>query len=638
IFEVNADLLRNALRITPKDLDHPFTLPALEKEIIAFNNDLERPNIQKTSILPNVIKLDATLGNLKFANKGTTYPVFRMAILMMMLNDDIKASVEYLEYLAKFKGSNPVKTRGKGLLTKQGVKIVVKRVSIPKRRRSETVVEEVGQSEEVVDEVDSDETEYDKEEPLVRRRPIGVVIGGEARKQSDEEGVDHSKKLKGIEISSEGSGVTPKVSDELTQKGLNEGSGVTLAVPDEPKDSSSSSSSASQDEIEDISKHIEDRGGNEQAGITQADVHVSEPQIEKHAATLIILKELVETEAQSMVDIPVQQAIPAEQIPPLVDTTDDTGAIDNRVTRLEKTVNAMSRFNLLEAIDKSVKAHLKNVMPKDVLDFADTSSSKKGQTQSKSSKSTKAPHIPSEAKKVVDEDIQPQDGVMYDTKMEQDANMVTDDVQQYDNAPNQDRSTWFKQDAIVRPEIPDPEWHKEPNDVTEQNWFNDMVNAEKGPITCDDIMGSVVDFTKFTKNCLQKDNITKANLEGPTFKLFKGNYKNYIELEYNFEQCYLALTDQIDWINPEGERVSYDLSKPLPLQGPPGLITIPVDFFFNKDLEYLKNRSTKRKYPCSLRNLKAARYDLEGIEEMIPNLWILSKETYDKNPALGISH
>ncbi|GKA94615.1 hypothetical protein Tco_0816653 [Tanacetum coccineum] len=34
VFEVNAGLLRNALRITPKDPDHPFTLPAPEKEII----------------------------------------------------------------------------------------------------------------------------------------------------------------------------------------------------------------------------------------------------------------------------------------------------------------------------------------------------------------------------------------------------------------------------------------------------------------------------------------------------------------------------------------------------------------------------------------------------------------------------
>ncbi|GJT63511.1 hypothetical protein Tco_1007044 [Tanacetum coccineum] len=48
----------------------------------------------------------------------------------------------------------------------------------------------------------------------------------------------------------------------------------------------------------------------------------------------------------------------------------DSGELESKVTRLEKTVAAMSRFNLPEAIDKSVKAHLKNVLPKDVLDFA----------------------------------------------------------------------------------------------------------------------------------------------------------------------------------------------------------------------------------------------------------------------------
>ncbi|GJR31076.1 putative ribonuclease H-like domain-containing protein [Tanacetum coccineum] len=40
IFELNADFMRNALRITPKDPDHPFTLPTLEKEIISFINKL----------------------------------------------------------------------------------------------------------------------------------------------------------------------------------------------------------------------------------------------------------------------------------------------------------------------------------------------------------------------------------------------------------------------------------------------------------------------------------------------------------------------------------------------------------------------------------------------------------------------
>ncbi|GKA78079.1 hypothetical protein Tco_0784616, partial [Tanacetum coccineum] len=70
-------------------------------------------------------------------------------------------------------------------------------------------------------------------------------------------------------------------------------------------------------------------------------------------------------------------------------------------------------------------------------------------------------------------------------------------------------------------------------------------------------------------NRLKKDRITNADLEGPTFMLLKGTCGNQIELEYNFEQCHLALSDKLDWTNPEGDRCPFDMSKPLPLQGPP---------------------------------------------------------------------
>ncbi|GJW45839.1 putative ribonuclease H-like domain-containing protein [Tanacetum coccineum] len=47
-----------------------------------------------------------------------------------MLSDEIKASTNYLEYLAKSLGTQPVKAKGKGkgLLTKQGVEVVIERV------------------------------------------------------------------------------------------------------------------------------------------------------------------------------------------------------------------------------------------------------------------------------------------------------------------------------------------------------------------------------------------------------------------------------------------------------------------------------------------------------------------------------
>ncbi|GJX52297.1 hypothetical protein Tco_0280666 [Tanacetum coccineum] len=123
------------------------------KYILSQNNQVSK----RPLFFQHDIKLDATLSNMKFANKGTTNAVFGMPIPALMLNDNIKAYAEYSEYLAKSKGSAPIKTtgRGKGLLRKEGVEIVVERVSIPKRRRSKTVIEEVAQSKEVAEDVDS---------------------------------------------------------------------------------------------------------------------------------------------------------------------------------------------------------------------------------------------------------------------------------------------------------------------------------------------------------------------------------------------------------------------------------------------------------------------------------------------------
>ncbi|GKB90189.1 hypothetical protein Tco_0962461 [Tanacetum coccineum] len=73
-------------------------------------------------------------------------------------------------------------------------------------------------------------------------------------------------------------------------------------------------------------------------------------------------------------------------------------------------------------------------------------------------------------------------------------------------------------------------------------------------------------------------------------------------------------------MNPEGDKFPHDFSKPLPLHGVPGRLTIPIDFFFNKDLKYLTTVNVEKNYVTSLTKTKAARYDLEGIEETIPQL------------------
>ncbi|GJX29790.1 hypothetical protein Tco_0237869 [Tanacetum coccineum] len=49
------------------------------------------------------------------------------------------------------------------------------------------------------------------------------------------------------------------------------------------------------------------------------------------------------------------------------------------------------------------------------------------------------------------------------------------------------------------------------------------------------------------------------------------------------EECHKLLTDQVD-----ESILKYNVSKSLPFGGPPGQVTIQYDFFFNKDLEYLR--------------------------------------------------
>ncbi|GJW23139.1 hypothetical protein Tco_0033761 [Tanacetum coccineum] len=82
---------------------------------------------------------------------------------------------------------------------------------------------------------------------------------------------------------------------------------------------------------------------------------------------------------------------------------------------------------------------------------------------------------------------------------------------------------------------------------------------------------------------------------------------------------------RLDWNNPKGDRYPFDLSKPLPLQGHPGHLTVAAGYFFNNDLEYLKSSDPERMYTTSITKTKAARYEIEWIEDMVPTLWSPTK-------------
>nr|GFA37334.1 hypothetical protein [Tanacetum cinerariifolium] len=127
---------------------------------------------------------------------------------------------------------------------------------------------------------------------------------------------------------------------------------------------------------------------------------------------------------------------------------------------------------------------------------------------------------------------------------------------------------------------------------------------------------------------------------GPTYELLNGSCKSLVELEYHLEEVYKATTDQLDWVNHEGQQYPYNLLKPLPLiPNNRGRRVIPFDHFINNDLAYLRGGASSRKYTTSLTKTKAADYGhIKWIEDLVPRtMWIQEPIGYDKHALCGVS-
>nr|GEV89060.1 hypothetical protein [Tanacetum cinerariifolium] len=72
-----------------------------------------------------------------------------------------------------------------------------------------------------------------------------------------------------------------------------------------------------------------------------------------------------------------------------------------------------------------------------------------------------------------------------------------------------------------------------------------------------------IDFSNFTMNRLGVDTLTPKLLAGPTYELVRGSCNSLTELEYHLEEVYKATTDQLDWVNPEGQQYPHNLLQPL---------------------------------------------------------------------------
>ncbi|GJS34630.1 hypothetical protein Tco_0533012 [Tanacetum coccineum] len=142
-------------------------------------------------------------------------------------------------------------------------------------------------------------------------------------------------------------------------------------------------------------------------------------------------------------------------------------------------------------------------------------------------------------------------------------------------------------------------------------------------------------FSAICLNNRKIENWTQGIPVWTSFLSIKEICKIRVELEYHFEECYKAVTDRFDWMNPKGHEYPFDLSKPLPLIEDQVRQVVPANYFINNDLGYLKGGSSSRKYTNSTTKTKAAKYHtIEGIEDMVPSLW---SAWYDYGYMVGLS-
>ncbi|GJS86941.1 hypothetical protein Tco_0769577 [Tanacetum coccineum] len=200
------------------------------------------------------------------------------------------------------------------------------------------------------------------------------------------------------------------------------------------------------------------------------------------------------------------------------------------------------------------------------------------------------------------------------------------------------RQSWWKPITEDRPATPEPAWSIPSSDLTvpTNNWASALKSTYTPPPE-NSLLAQIGDMATFMDWYCKKQGIselTQKDLEGPAYEIVKVFHPDVVHLQFQMEECHKLLTDQVD-----DAILRYNVSKPLPLGGDPGHVTIQPDFFFNKDLEYLRYGRKIGRPALSISKMKAAYYPDVGLEQMVPDqMWIEEECKYDVAAMYGISH
>nr|GEV36187.1 reverse transcriptase domain-containing protein [Tanacetum cinerariifolium] len=160
----------------------------------------------------------------------------------------------------------------------------------------------------------------------------------------------------------------------------------------------------------------------------------------------------------------------------------------------------------------------------------------------------------------------------------QEFNTRNDNVTPVREALDNDDSQWNPSSSPT----PDREWHKTKtvDKRPPQTWISQLAQAAGTQSSFNEFLATPIDFSAFIMNQLKIDNLTQEVLTDPTYDLIKGTFKSVVEFDKTLPLI----------LNEQGPQV------------------IPLDYFINNDLEYLKGDSSSHKYTTSVTKTKAADY------------------------------
>nr|GEW33142.1 calcium-dependent protein kinase 1-like [Tanacetum cinerariifolium] len=177
-----------------------------------------------------------------------------------------------------------------------------------------------------------------------------------------------------------------------------------------------------------------------------------------------------------------------------------------------------------------------------------------------------------------------------------------------------------------------------------QSWISALAKQTDARSSFNELLDTPIDFSNFIMNQLGVDTLTLELLAGPTYELMRGSCNSLTELEYHLEEVYKATTDQLDWVNPEGQQYPHNLLQRHPLiPDNRGRRVIPFEHFINNDLEYLRGGASSRKYTTSITKTKAADYGhIKWIKDLVPRtMFAVNRESaldvYSKRRIIAVT-